>query len=201
MTTRTSSTRRWTGGSPKPTPLCPPPPTRTASTTPTSAPSAGPPTASTTTASSPSCPTTAGSTATPQTASAKPSRKNSATSGSTTSAATHRTAGEYLTTEGGKVFDSGARTGVAVLIATKNPNTTGPCQISYHGVPDYQTQEDKLAGIDTATLNTVPWQTITPNQAGDWLNQRNDNFADYPAIGDKAKSAPSYATSPCTPAG
>ena len=98
-----------------------------------------------------------------------------------------RTAGETSRREGGKVFGSGARTGVAVLIATKNPHAPGPCQISYHGVPDHQTQEDKLADIDTATLGTVAWQAITPNQAGDWLNQRNHNFAEYPAIGNTAK--------------
>ena len=31
----------------------------------------------------------------------------------------------------------------------------------------------------------MEWATITPNQAGDWINQRNDSFARYPIIGDK----------------
>ena len=47
-----------------------------------------------------------------------------------------RTAGETSRREGGKVFGSGARTGVAVLIAAKQPGVAG-CQLHYHGVPDY----------------------------------------------------------------
>ncbi len=98
-----------------------------------------------------------------------------------------RTAGITRQKEGGGVFDVGARTGVAVLIAAKNPNASGPFQISYHGVPDYQTRDDKLADIHDASIDAVAWQTITPNQAGDWLNQRNDTFTEYPAIGNTAK--------------
>ncbi|MCB1253260.1 MAG: DEAD/DEAH box helicase [Austwickia sp.] len=95
-----------------------------------------------------------------------------------------RTAGETSRREGGKVFGSGARTGVAVLIALKKPGADG-CQISYHGVPDYQTQEEKLADINTASLATTSWQAITPNDEGDWLNQRNEAFSAFPVLGTK----------------
>lgn len=102
-----------------------------------------------------------------------------------------RTAGETSRREGGKVFGSGARTGVAVLIALKKPGTTD-CQVSYHGVPDYQTQEEKLANINQANLAILKWQTITPNAEGDWLNQRNDAFATYPALVDKGAEDTCY---------
>ncbi|WP_196485325.1 DEAD/DEAH box helicase [Propionibacterium freudenreichii] len=105
-----------------------------------------------------------------------------------------RTAGETSRREGGKVFGSGARTGVAVLIAAKNPHADRPCRIHYFGVPDYQTRDDKLADLQDATLGRVDWQTITPNQAGDWLNQRNDSFTTYPPIGSKDASATRYFT-------
>ena len=98
-----------------------------------------------------------------------------------------RTAGETSRREGGKVFGSGARTGVAVLIAAKQPGVTG-CQLHYHGVPDYQSREEKLADIDEATLASVPWRSITPNEAGDWINQRNAIFDTFPALGIKGKS-------------
>lgn len=96
-----------------------------------------------------------------------------------------RTAGELSRQEGGKVFGSGARTGVAVLIAAKRKDAGGPCALRYYGVPDYQTREDKLADVETAALGTIPWEVITFNAAGDWLNQRNDAFASLPAIGSK----------------
>lgn len=98
-----------------------------------------------------------------------------------------RTAGETSRREGGKVFGSGARTGVAVLIAAKQPGVAG-CQLHYHSVPDYQSREKKLADIDEATLASVPWRSITPNEAGDWINQRNAIFDTFPALGIKGKS-------------
>ena len=98
-----------------------------------------------------------------------------------------RTAGETSRREGGKVFGSGARTGVAVLIAAKDPAASG-CRLHYWAVPDYQSREEKLAGIDDARLDTVPWQEITPNEAGDWINQRSERFDAFPPIGNKNKS-------------
>ena len=94
-----------------------------------------------------------------------------------------RTAGETSRREGGKVFGSGARTGVAVLIAAKQPGVAG-CQLHYYGVPDYQSREKKLADIGEATLASVPWRSITPNEAGDWINQRNAIFDTFPALSD-----------------
>ena len=96
-----------------------------------------------------------------------------------------RTAGILRQQEGGGVFDAGARTGVAVLIAAKHGSTNDQCSLHYFGVAGYQPREQKLAAIDDATLANVPWQTLTPNAAGDWLNQRNDVFASFPAIGSK----------------
>lgn len=34
-------------------------------------------------------------------------------------------------------------------------------------------------------LDTVEWQTVTPNLHGDWVNQRDDAFSAWPVIGDK----------------
>nr|WP_269779672.1 type ISP restriction/modification enzyme [Propioniciclava soli] len=93
-----------------------------------------------------------------------------------------RTAGELSRQEGGKVFGSGARTGIAVLIAAKGPDADGRCNVQYHGVPDYQDRETKLADVAAATLAGIPWQNVTPNEAGDWLSQRNAAFDAFPAI-------------------
>jgi predicted helicase len=97
-----------------------------------------------------------------------------------------RTAGELSRQEGGKVFGSGARTGVTVLVAAKHKDAGSPCNLRYHGVADYLSREEKLGGISEATLASVPWQTLQPNAAGDWLNQRNEMFEAFPAIADEA---------------
>jgi predicted helicase len=95
-----------------------------------------------------------------------------------------RTAGETSQKEGGKVFGSGSRTGVAVLIAAKRQQATTSCNLRYFGVSDYLSREEKLAGINTADLSIIHGE-ILPNEAGDWLNQRNDEFESYAALGDK----------------
>lgn len=95
-----------------------------------------------------------------------------------------RTAGEQSRKEGGKVFGSGSRNTVAIILGIKDPAQTGTATIHYRDIGDYLTREDKLNILTTATLNDPGWQTITPNTHGDWLNQRDDTFATFPSITD-----------------
>ncbi len=87
-----------------------------------------------------------------------------------------RTSGEVSKKEGGKIFDSGSRATVAVIFFVKDksaPNNT----IFYYEVDDYLKREAKLnllAGFEN--LDLVPFKEITPNDKGDWINQRNDAF-------------------------
>ncbi|EMG82015.1 hypothetical protein HMPREF1394_01055 [Helicobacter pylori GAM105Ai] len=87
-----------------------------------------------------------------------------------------RTSGEVSRKEGGKIFDSGSRATVAVIFFVKDtdaPNHT----IFYYEVEDYLKRETKLnllAGFEN--LDSVPFKEITPNDKGDWINQRNDDF-------------------------
>ena len=72
----------------------------------------------------------------------------------------------------------------------KNPQATGPCRIRYRDIGDYLGREQKLAIVGGSRLGTIDWATIEPNAAGDWVNQRNDQFLAFPPIGDKpAKGA------------
>jgi predicted helicase len=96
-----------------------------------------------------------------------------------------RTVGEMSRQEGGKVFGSGARTGVAVLIATKRARAKESCKLRYYGVGDYLTREEKLAAVAAASLKSVPWQTLTPNDDGDWVNQRSAGFTAFSPIGTR----------------
>ncbi|MBB1517474.1 DEAD/DEAH box helicase [Tessaracoccus sp. MC1679] len=96
-----------------------------------------------------------------------------------------RTAGELSKKEGGKVFGSGSRNTVAIFIGVKDPTYTGSCRIQYHDIGDYLTREQKLQRVDQAQLDTLPWQTITPNTHGDWTNHRDDTFLSFmPIVSD-----------------
>ncbi|GAA7365700.1 hypothetical protein MM0342_07800 [Helicobacter pylori] len=87
-----------------------------------------------------------------------------------------RTSGEVSKKEGGKIFDSGSRATIAIIFFVKDssvPNNT----IFYYEVEDYLTRESKLnllAGFEN--LESVPFKEITPNDKGDWINQREDAF-------------------------
>ncbi|GAA8719257.1 DEAD/DEAH box helicase family protein [Helicobacter pylori] len=87
-----------------------------------------------------------------------------------------RTSGETCKKEGGKIFDSGSRATIAIVFFVKDksvPNNT----IFYYEVEDYLKREAKLnllAGFEN--LDLVPFKEITPNDKGDWINQRDDAF-------------------------
>ncbi|STO73666.1 type II R-M system protein [Helicobacter pylori] len=87
-----------------------------------------------------------------------------------------RTSGEVSKKEGGKIFDSGSRATVAVIFFVKDKSVTNHT-IFYYEVEDYLKREAKLnllAGFEN--LDLVPFKEIVPNDKGDWINQRNDDF-------------------------
>ncbi len=56
----------------------------------------------------------------------------------------------------------------------------------YNDIGDYLTRQDKLRIIKrTGSLEHLDLTPITPNAAGDWLDQRNDEFGSFIAIGEK----------------
>jgi predicted helicase len=97
-----------------------------------------------------------------------------------------RTAGEESRREGGKVFGSGSRASVAISLLVKNPDRTSSGTIHYRDIGDYLTRDDKLSLVEQyRDSDGVPWKQITPNEHGDWINQRNDAFETFTAIGDR----------------
>ncbi len=87
-----------------------------------------------------------------------------------------RTSGETFKKEGGKIFDSGSRVTVAIIFFVKDKSVQNSA-IHYYEVEDYLKREAKLnllAGFEN--LESVPFKEITPNDKGDWINQRNDEF-------------------------
>ncbi len=87
-----------------------------------------------------------------------------------------RTSGEVSRKEGGKIFDSGSRVTVAIIFFVKDESVQNSA-IHYYEVEDYLKREAKLHLLaNFENLESVPFKEITPNDKGDWINQRNDGF-------------------------
>lgn len=100
-----------------------------------------------------------------------------------------RTSGELSRKEGGKIFGSGSRTPIAVTFLVKKPAATaGPATIYYYDIGDYLNREEKLDIVKKfGSIESMEdqWQVLQPNEHGDWINQRDDAFGAFLAIGDK----------------
>ena len=104
-----------------------------------------------------------------------------------------RTSGETSRKEGGKIFGSGSRAPIAISLLVKNPNAAEHGRIYFHDIGDYLSREEKLEKIAAyASLAGVTaqngWNSITPDEHGDWLKQRDDSFGEFMAIGNKNES-------------
>ncbi|WP_181332502.1 DEAD/DEAH box helicase [Helicobacter pylori] len=87
-----------------------------------------------------------------------------------------RTSGETFRKEGGKIFDSGSRVTVAVIFFVKDKSVQNSA-IHYYEVEDYLKREAKLNLLaNFENLDSVEFETIIPNEKGDWINQRGDGF-------------------------
>lgn len=101
-----------------------------------------------------------------------------------------RTAGEQSRKEGGKVFGSGSRSTIAITIGIKDLKQDG-FNLFYRDIGDYLSKEEKLEIVGNNTLDTLGWDEIVPDQFGDWINQRNLTFVEWPPLAD-SKEAPSF---------
>ncbi|WP_181322889.1 DEAD/DEAH box helicase [Helicobacter pylori] len=87
-----------------------------------------------------------------------------------------RTSGEKRKKEGDGIFGSGSRVTIAVIFFVKDKSVTNNT-IHYYEVEDYLKREAKLNLLaNFENLDSVQFETITPNAKGDWINQRNDDF-------------------------
>ena len=95
--------------------------------------------------------------------------------------------GEPRRKEGGNVFAAGSKSPIAICLLIKNSAHTGPAEIAYRDIGDYLSREQKLDILAAEqSLEGTEWQTITPNQHGDWVNHRDVAYDAYQPIGDKA---------------
>ena len=89
-----------------------------------------------------------------------------------------RTQGEQSRREGGKVFGSGSRAGVAIILLVKRPTSasSGAASIRYRDIGSYWTREQKLERVAGSSLSDPEWEAIQPDEHGDWINQRSSRF-------------------------
>jgi predicted helicase len=99
-----------------------------------------------------------------------------------------RTSGELSRKEGGKIFGSGSRTPIAITLLVKKPGQTANATIHYHDIGDYLDREKKLKMVSefkSISTRKFEWQTLTPNEHGDWISMRNEGFEALILLGDK----------------
>lgn len=97
-----------------------------------------------------------------------------------------RTSGEQSRREGGKIFGSGSRTPVTICVLVKDPSHTGEAVLHYRDIGDYLSREEKLDIIaGEGSIAHTEWEVIVPNEAADWINQRDEKYDTYQPIGDR----------------
>ena len=102
-----------------------------------------------------------------------------------------RTTGELRRKEKDNVFGSGSRTPIAITLLVKKPHQTADnrATIYYHDIGDYLSREEKLKlvrGFKSISSSKLDWTILQPNEHGDWINPRNEGFAELiPLAPDK----------------
>lgn len=95
-----------------------------------------------------------------------------------------RTQGEESRKEGGKIFDSGSRTPVAITLLVKNPDKEG-CTLYYKDIGDYLSREEKLEIIaekKSFVGMKLELITISPDKHHNWINQQSEEFENFIAL-------------------
>ena len=93
--------------------------------------------------------------------------------------------GEKRKREAGNVFGGNSRAGVAILLLVKKPGNSPGATIHYRDIGDYLSRERKLAILSGSRLSEIDWQIITPNEHGDWINQRTETFQRLRPLADR----------------
>jgi predicted helicase len=96
--------------------------------------------------------------------------------------------------EGQNIFGSASMTGIAITLFVKNPKSKQHGQIYWHDIGDDLKTVEKLKLVkDFKSVSGISamgaWKSITPDAHGDWVNQRNNGFAQYTVLGDKKGSS------------
>ena len=92
-----------------------------------------------------------------------------------------RTSGELRQKEAGNVFGLGSRTPITItLLVKKEKPKEQKADIHYYDIGDYFNRDEKLNIIrDFISFANLPIVLLQPNEHGDWINLRSDNFQTF----------------------
>ncbi|WP_140722629.1 DEAD/DEAH box helicase [Pseudomonas sp. Hp2] len=97
-----------------------------------------------------------------------------------------RTSGEEWKREGGKIFDSGSRSTIAITVLVRKKGHQGAPAIYYKDIGDYLSREEKLSRlVELGGMGSVDWTIITPNEHHDWVNQRSKGYQELLPLSDE----------------
>jgi len=86
--------------------------------------------------------------------------------------------------EGGNIFD--IMTGVTIVLLIKTKDSSDKGKLHYLDIGNKLNKNQKLKKLaNLRKISMAEFQTIIPNKKGDWINQRNSNFDELVALGDK----------------
>ena len=84
----------------------------------------------------------------------------------------------------------GIQTGIAIGFFVRDKTKLGECNIRYARREDAELATDKLAYLRDADLSRIPFESITPDNNGNWLNQSESDFEQLmPLVDSQSKSA------------
>lgn len=91
-----------------------------------------------------------------------------------------RTQGELSRKEGGKIFGSGSRTPISIIVLVKHKDKPFDGFVHYKDIGDYKNRETKLKEIeDYSSISNIDWKEIAPDKSNDWINQKNEEFEEF----------------------
>ncbi|WP_308465299.1 DEAD/DEAH box helicase [Rathayibacter soli] len=97
-----------------------------------------------------------------------------------------RTSGEQRRKEKDGVFGEGSRATVSISLLVKNPDAAQHGVLHYRDIGDYLTRKQKLGLIaEYGSVDGVSWDVLDPNEAGDWLDQRDAVFGSFRTLSER----------------
>jgi predicted helicase len=84
---------------------------------------------------------------------------------------------EELKRQGDNVFGSQSKSPIVVTLLIRDPDAKQQGTVHYHAIGDYLSRSEKLSSIaESVDKELFEWWTLTPDEHGDWLSQRDDSF-------------------------
>lgn len=88
--------------------------------------------------------------------------------------------------EGGQIFGAGSQAGIAITLLVKDATYAGFARIYYADIGDFLSREQKLDRLrGDASIIGTKFEAVSPNEAGDWINQRDERFEQWRLLADK----------------